>query len=117
MPRLLAACLGLMLPICCLAADDARPEETRPVCSSHNQGQLWPEAANHDSRLLARLVRCGELYVCVRGTWHYHWESPSVRLDQLGRGAKQNAAKPSICEEQAVVSTPPADPGVENGSR
>jgi hypothetical protein len=98
MHRILTACLAVVLPLACLAADD-----TRPICGSHNQGQLWPEAANHDSKLLAHLVRCGELFLCVRGTWHYHWESPSVRVDQLVRHAKSSQAKPPVCEEQSAV--------------
>ena len=117
MPRFLAACLALMLPLICLAADDARPQDPPPACGSHNQGQVWPEAANHDSKLLAHLVRCGELLICVRGTWHYHWESPSIRLDQLGHASKLKASKPSVCEVDTAVNAPPPESAVENGSR
>lgn len=66
---------------------------------------MWPEEANHDRRLILRLVRCGELFICVRGTWHYHWEAASVRLDQLGRGAKLKQSKPSYCEVQPEADT------------
>jgi len=105
MPRLLLAWLAIVLPFAGLAADDSRPP-----CGSQNHGQMWPEAANHDSKLRARLIRCGELYICVRGVWHYHWESPSVRLDQLARDGKSPAPKPAVCEVQAAV-TPPSEAG------
>ena len=65
---------------------------------------MWPEAANHDPKLLAQLVRCGELFICVRGDWHYHWETPTVRIDQLGRHAKSIASKPPVCEEESVMT-------------
>jgi hypothetical protein len=102
MHRVVLASLAIILPIVCLGADDSRPQ-----CGSNNQGRLWPEAANHDSKLMAHLMRCGELFICVRGTWHYHWEAPSIRLDQLARNSKSKAAKPAVCEEEsAVVSQP-----------
>lgn len=84
----------------CLAADDSRP-----ACNSENQGQMWPEAANHDHKLMSRLVRCGELFICVRGAWHYHWEAPSVRLDQLSRHGKP-ASKPAVCEVESLLQAP-----------
>ena len=104
MHRVVLASLAIILPLACLGADDSRP-----ACSSHNQGQLWPAAANHDSKLMSHLMRCGELLICVRGVWHYHWESPSIRLDQLARhsgskAAKSKPAKPAVCEESAAIS-------------
>lgn len=124
MHRVVLASLALLLPISvptlCLAADDARP-----ACGSQNQGRLWPEAANHDSKLMSHLMRCGELFICVRGVWHYHWEAPSVRLDQLakhsksdlrqegkGGAAKSKPAEPAVCEESAAVVSAPASPPV-----
>ena len=94
-------------PLLCLAADDLRP-----VCSSQNQGQLWPEAANHDPKLLASAMHCGELLICVHGTWHYHWETPSIRVDQLVRRAKSKPAKPAVCEVQSAsdASAPELSP-------
>jgi hypothetical protein len=83
----------------CLAADDARP-----ACSSQNQGRMWPEAANHDPKLVSQFLRCGELLICVRGKWRYHWEAPSVRLDQLNRNAKTKPPKPPSCEAQSIAS-------------
>jgi hypothetical protein len=113
MLRFFVASLALMLPVLCLGADDSRP-----ACGSHNQGQLWPEAANHDPKVLSHLMRCGELFLCVRGTWHYHWEAPSIRLDQLARHAKPNAAKPSACEEQpAAGDVTQPDPAAAKGFR
>src|SRR5271169_5697313 len=99
MLRFLQAWALLAIPLLCLAADDSRP-----ACGSHNQGRMWPEAANHDPTLLAHLVRCGELFICVRGDWHYHWEAPTVRIDQLGKRAKLIASKPSVCEEESVLN-------------
>ena len=132
MPRLVTVALILLLPFICPAAEDAqhqaadnaqhqedaqRQDDARPACGSHNQGQLWPEAANHDAKLMARLIRCGELFLCVRGTWHYHWESPSVRLDQLGRGAKFKASKPSTCAIESVVTASLPDAEASDASR
>jgi hypothetical protein len=93
--------LILAIPFLSLAAD-----EIRPACSSENQGHMWPEAANHDPKLISHLLRCGELLICVHGSWHYHWEAPAVRLDQLGRHAKSNSSKPPVCEAEAIVDAP-----------
>ena len=68
---------------------------------------MWPEIANHNPKLISRLLRCGQLFICVRGTWHYHWESPSVRVDQLKRGRKSKASQPAYCSEQALTEAPP----------
>jgi hypothetical protein len=105
MHRFGKACLLLVVPLACLAADDSPP-----ACGSRNQGQMWPEAANHNPKLISRLVRCGELLICVRGTWHYHWESPTVRLDQLDSHAKSKASKPAGCEVESMVDGARADP-------
>ncbi len=67
---------------------------------------MWPEAANHDPKLLASAMRCGELLICVHGTWHYHWEAPSVRIDQLGRQPKSKVSKPMGCGAQSGGETP-----------
>lgn len=98
--RFLLASAILAAPSISMAEDEARP-----ACNSQLQGRMWPDAANHDRILISRLVRCGELLICVRGTWHYHWEAASVRLDQLGRGAKSKQSKPSGCEVQPVADT------------
>lgn len=102
--RFLLASAILAMPSFSVAADDPRP-----ACSSHNQGQMWPDAANHDPKLISRLVRCGQLFICVRGTWHYHWEAPSIRVDQLKHGAKSKASEPPVCEAQALTETPLPD--------
>jgi hypothetical protein len=75
----------------CLASD-----EQKPVCDADTNGQFWPEAANHDSKLLKKFSRCGELEVCRHGRRRYHWESMTVRIDQL-RGGSQ-LPKPAGCE-------------------
>ena len=105
----LKACLILVVPVLCLAADDARP-----ACSSQIQGRMWPEAANHDPKLISRLTHCGQLLICVRGNWHYHWEAPSIRVDQLGHGAKSKASTPPTCEAQSLTGAPPSDPALPN---
>jgi hypothetical protein len=99
----------LAAPSLCLAAEDSRP-----ACSSQNQGRMWPEAANRDPKLFSRLVRCGELFLCVHGNWRYHWEAPSIRVDQLARHVKSNAGKSSVCE---VQSAPDASSGMNTESR
>jgi len=105
--RLLKACLILagLVPLLCLAADDSRP-----ACTSQIQGRLWPDAANHDPKLIPRLVRCGELLLCVRGNWRYHWEALSVRVDQLGHRGKSKSPPPPACETQSVLDRSPGDP-------
>ena len=85
----LTGCFG-KLPLC-LASDD-----TKTTCDATSAGLLWPEAANHDFQLRKKYSRCGELEVCTRGRWHFHWQSVTVRLDQL-RGGSQ-FAKPAGCE-------------------
>jgi VCBS repeat-containing protein len=63
---------------------------------------MWPDAANHDPKLFSKLARCGQLEICVHGNWHYHWESATVRIDQLRRGAaKQN---PAGCDAQPELT-------------
>jgi len=88
----------------------------RPVCNPQIQGHMWPDAANHDRSLISRLARCGELLICVRGTWHYHWEAASVRIDQLGRAAKSKHSPPSGCEVQPVANNTTAIPAPSNGN-
>ncbi len=98
--RLLKA--QLVLAVLSLSAPLFAEDPSRPVCSVENQGHMWPEAANHDPKLLSRLARCGELFICERGNRHYHWQAPSVRFDQLGRsavpGAKSKTSTPPGCE-------------------
>ena len=106
--RLLTAWLMLAVPLAVPALPVAA-DDSRPACTSQNQGSMWPEAANHDPKLISRLARCGELLICVRGTWRYHWEAPSVRVDQLARHAKVKTSKPSGCEVQSA-DAPPPDP-------
>jgi hypothetical protein len=62
---------------------------------------MWPDAANHDRSVISHLAHCGELQICVRGTWHYHWESASVTVNQL-RKSKDKPSKPSNCEIEPV---------------
>jgi hypothetical protein len=107
--RLLKVGLILAVPVLCAASDDSRP-----ACTSQIQGRMWPDAANHDPKVISRLARCGELFICVRGSWHYHWQAPSVRVDQLAHGAKSKASTAPACEAQSVVDASPADPPGRN---
>jgi hypothetical protein len=77
----------------CLPSD-----EQKPVCDADTNGQFWPEAANHDSKLLKKFSRCGELEVCARTRYRYRWESITVRIDQLRGGSQLH--KPAGCEVQ-----------------
>jgi len=70
--------------------------DPKPACNAKTAGQLWPEVANRDPALRKKLSRCGELELCTRGNWRYHWESLTVRIDQL-RGGSQ-LPKPAGCE-------------------
>lgn len=75
----------------CLAAEDPKP-----ACNAETQGEMWPQAANHDPKLFKKLARCGQLEICTRRHRHYLWESPTVRFDQL-RGSVASGA-PADCE-------------------
>jgi hypothetical protein len=78
--------------VLCLASDDLKP-----ACDANNIGQLWPEAANHDSKLRKKFSRCGELEVCTLAKHRrYRWESITVRIDQLRGGSY--LPKPGDCE-------------------
>ena len=84
-----------------------------PAYETRN-GQMWPEAANHDPKFMASMIRCGELLICVRGPWHYRWIAPSVRLDQLGKRAKSRASAPPACQAQSVSEAQRADSRTSN---
>jgi hypothetical protein len=82
----------------CLAANDLKPAtgDLKPACDATTAGQLWPEAANHDSKLRKKFSRCGELEVCTLSKRHYRWELITVRIDQLRGGS--GLSKPAGCE-------------------
>jgi hypothetical protein len=81
----------------------AGDEDVRPACSTKTQGTMWPAAANHDRSVISRLARCGELLICVRGTWHYHWEPASVTIEQLTKKPNEKPSKPAGCNVQPVA--------------
>ena len=83
--------------VLCRGESASRPADSdvRPVCKREIQGRMWPDAANHDRKLIASLLRCGELSICVRGTWHYHCEPASVTVAQLSKHFKSKPAKRS----------------------
>jgi len=80
----------------CLAAD-----ASRPVCNAQNYGRMWPDAANHNPKMLTKLSQCGDLQICTRPGFRYRWEALTVRVDQLGRG-KQKLATPARCEALTI---------------
>jgi hypothetical protein len=103
--RCLRALPMLAISVLSAALCPAAEDDSRPVCTSQIHGHMWPEAANNDPKLLAHLIRCAELFICVRGSWHYHWETPSVRIDQLGRRAKSKpSSTPPVCEVSPEAS-------------
>jgi len=71
-------------------------EESKPACTAATLGQLWPDAANRDPKIRNKMAHCGELELCTRSVWRYHWRSLTVRLDQLRGGSA--LAKPAGCE-------------------
>ena len=91
---------GLLLgasTLLCLAEDSARP-----LCTKENVGEMWPEAANHDPKAMARLARCGELQMCVQNGKKFRWEPLTVHIDQLRGGSKRD--QPSGCEASPETS-------------
>jgi hypothetical protein len=99
----------LAFGLACFGADGVKPE-----CNRKNAGKLWPQAANRDRGSLSKLARCGELQICTRGVWRYHWESLTVRVDQLRGGAKFQ--KPAGCEvspERVEEASVPAATGTK----
>jgi hypothetical protein len=82
---------ALLIASAGLASDDSKP-----ACGAETAGQMWPEAANHDSKLRKKFSRCGELELCTLTRRHYHWELITVRIDQLRGGSA--SAKPADCE-------------------
>ena len=80
----------------CLADDISKP-----ACNAQNYGRMWPDAANHDPKMLTKLSQCGELQICTRPGFRYRWESLTVRVDQLRRG-KKKPATPAGCEAPIV---------------
>ena len=93
--RLAAALLLGSTSVLCLGESASRPADSdvRPVCKRETQGRMWPDAANHDRKLISSLLRCGELSICVRGTWRYHWEAASVTVAQLSKHSKSKPAE------------------------
>jgi hypothetical protein len=104
--RIQALALLVVSAYVCLAANDLKPatDDLKPACDATTAGQLWPEAANHDSKLRKKFSRCGELELCTLTKRHYHWELITVRMDQLRGGLP----KPGGCE--ALDATREADP-------
>ncbi|HTW65270.1 MAG TPA: hypothetical protein VME17_11665 [Bryobacteraceae bacterium] len=116
--RLAAALLLVSMPLLCQGENASQPTDYdgRPVCKAEIQGRMRPDIANHDRKLIAGLLRGGELSICVRGTWHYHWEAASVTVTQLSKRSKSK--EPSGCEvlPQAGNKAVPPDPAPASGN-
>jgi hypothetical protein len=80
----------------CLADDISKP-----ACNAQNYGRMWPDAANHNPKLMTKLSQCGELQFCSHRGRRYRWESLTVRVDQLWRG-KEKLAIPARCEASRI---------------
>jgi hypothetical protein len=82
----------------CLAANDLKSAagDPKPACDAATAGHLWPEAANHDSKLRQQFSHCGELELCTLAKRRYRWKLMTVRIDQLRGGS--GSAKPAGCE-------------------
>ena len=61
----------------------SNPANPRPVCSASNRGMMWPAQANADSRLAIKLSRTGDLQICIKGPWKYHWHTPAIHWQDL----------------------------------
>ena len=95
--RPLGTCVVLAASgLLCFGADTQRP-----ACNAQTSGRMWPEAANRDHKIVSKLARCGDLLICTRGVWRYHWEPLTVRVDQLRHGSKSK--RPAGCEVTAEV--------------
>jgi hypothetical protein len=55
----------------------------RPACSAETRGLMWPAQANADARLAVKLSRTGDLQICLKGPWKYHWHSPAIHWQDL----------------------------------
>jgi hypothetical protein len=83
----------------------AEERVAKPACNETTLGSFWPDEANRDRKLATRLTRCGELEICLYGTWRYHWGPLTVHVNQLAR--QKTNAKPAECEVP-VPQTKPA---------
>jgi hypothetical protein len=89
----------ILLAGCAVLA--AQEEAPKPACTSENAGAFWPDEANTDPRLAAKLSHCGKLEICTRTTWKYHWKSPTVSVEQLRKGSTAKAA--STCSPEVAT--------------
>jgi hypothetical protein len=106
---------ALLIASACLASNDLKPAsgDLKPACDASTAGQLWPEAANHDSKLRKKFSRCGELEVCTLSKRRYKWKLITVRIDQLRDGS--GLQKPAGCE--ALDATREEDPSAGRAGR
>lgn len=68
---------SLLLAVSLASASlDVKPP--RSACNKQTQGRYWPEPANDDRKLAGRLMRSGDLQMCMRGFFRYNWEPLTV---------------------------------------
>jgi hypothetical protein len=99
--------VALLLSILILATESGlAPAPTLPACTAAKVGELWPEEANKDRKLAAKLAHCGELRICTRASRHYRWDSPTIRADQLSK--RPGLPIPAECRDNPADETPPS---------
>lgn len=75
-----AGTLKAMRRICLLAliGGAALAAEAPPRCGQQLRGTLWPARANDSRDARRQALACGELRICTRGLWRFHWEPVGV---------------------------------------
>ncbi|HVX66522.1 MAG TPA: hypothetical protein VHA11_07965 [Bryobacteraceae bacterium] len=81
--------VGVLLALSLLSGSVAE-KPPRSTCNRETQGRYWPEEANTDRKLAARLMRTGELQMCSRGFFRYNWEPLTINYHSVL--AKKQAA-------------------------
>ncbi len=66
---------------------EAKSDTTRPVCDGGQAGRIWsssvkPEGKNREGN------QSGDLQVCARGVYRYHWQALTVSYQELLRAAQ-----------------------------
>jgi hypothetical protein len=64
-----------------LALASVAAEREKPRCTAANQGEFWPEQANHDARIRRAAAQSGELEICSAyavWTWRYRWQRATI---------------------------------------
>lgn len=78
---LFGALLGALFGAMCFAG-----EARKPVCSSRNRGQFWPQEANFSQDAARQLFQSGQLEMCSLAGCKYRWMRMSVNARDLVKG-------------------------------